>query len=61
MPAVASYSLWANNCSRFFDENSLFKRFCVWRLGGGRWFIPPILRDVFGRKIYIPGGMLLLV
>ena len=42
MLAGASNSLWASDCSRFTDENSLIKRFCVWRLGGGRWFIPPI-------------------
>ena len=35
MPVGASNSLWASHCSRFSDENSLAKRFCVWRLGDG--------------------------
>jgi len=39
----ASNSLWASHCSRFTDENILIKRIFVWRLDGGRWFIPTLL------------------
>ena len=41
--AGASNNLQASHCSRFTEENSLVKRFCVWRLDGGGWFIPTIL------------------
>jgi len=50
-------------CGQVIAADSLMKiawlsDFCVWRLGGGRWFIPPILSPDLVGLLYRDGDIL---